>query len=531
MNYFKESFWGNNGFEELRRFVKSGSDFCKDVAAVMQERSDLESNYAKGLNKLAHKIARASRDSVGTLAQAWQVVATEMEAEGDIHKTLAFSLVEELVKPLRVLIETQHKTRKAIEAVVDKNAKALQDFRNSELKAKKTCYVNAKESERMQDLLADTRLGKGRILSEKDISKMEAKQRKAEDAMKKADHEYYALCLQGERSRLEWESSVYRGSAHFQTLEEERIGAMQEALHKYTNQLALVGPRMVEGSGHLVDAANYINVAADIQTIIQQKGVGPNIAEQYLPDFYAEDMGLRMNKDRRRESVEKFLLLLKHDIERERKGKQGVENLARVFQETPKFGDEDAQQDVHEKIQHMKAMLTYLEATRYKLQCSLANIENRGKPVHPLSSHIEQHKDKQGMLQTILKVPSWVLTDRRNSDQGSQRSDSPEMTDRGAADGTSMLPDCYDEFSEYSQSSGSPIYGNLSTIYQEMTVNGSAISKCRALYEYDANLHDELSIRPGDVISVYSKTDNDWWHGELNGAVGIFPATYVEEIK
>ena len=61
------------------------------------------------------------------------------------------------------------------------------------------------------------------------------------------------------------------------------------------------------------------------------------------------------------------LRIIRSDIEREKKGKAGVENLAKALQETPKFGNEDSQQDVLEKLQHMKSMLTYLEAARYNI--------------------------------------------------------------------------------------------------------------------------------------------------------------------
>ena len=56
--------------------------------------------------------------------------------------------------------------------------------------------------------------------------------------------------------------------------------------------------------------------------------------------------------------------MIKSDIEREKKGKAGVENLAKALQETPKFGSEDSQQDVQEKLQHMRSMLTFMEACR-----------------------------------------------------------------------------------------------------------------------------------------------------------------------
>jgi hypothetical protein len=40
-------------------------------------------------------------------------------------------------------------------------------------------------------------------------------------------------------------------------------------------------------------------------------------------------------------------------LDRERRGKQGVENLARALQQTPTFGAEDSQQNVTEKLHHV----------------------------------------------------------------------------------------------------------------------------------------------------------------------------------
>ena len=89
-----------------------------------------------------------------------------------------------------------------------------------------------------------------------------------------------------------------------------------------------------------------------------------SLGGQILPSFYAEDRTNAMNQERRRENLARCLRIIRSDIEREKKGKAGVENLAKALQETPKFGNEDSQQDVLEKLQHMKSMLTYLEAAR-----------------------------------------------------------------------------------------------------------------------------------------------------------------------
>ena len=50
-----------------------------------------------------------------------------------------------------------------------------------------------------------------------------------------------------------------------------------------------------------------------------------------------------------------------------------------------------------------------------------------------------------------------------------------------------------------------------------------------ALYSYTAQSSDELSFHKGSVLTVLSK-DGEWWRGELNGQVGLFPSNYVQPL-
>lgn len=53
----------------------------------------------------------------------------------------------------------------------------------------------------------------------------------------------------------------------------------------------------------------------------------------------------------------------------------------------------------------------------------------------------------------------------------------------------------------------------------------------RALYDFNAENANELSIRKGDIITVLNEVDKGWWEGELNdrpGTKGLFPANYCE---
>ena len=154
------------------------------------------------------------------------------------------------------------------------------------------------------------------------------------------------------------------------------------------------------------------------------------------------------------------------------------------------------------------------------------------------------HKDKQGMMQSVLKLPHWI----ENEDI-----ELPDVPDRGTGDGGNVpngggQPDSdFDEFSSQGEPEGSDgdcsshsvIHCSVSSATGSAAVAAAAASsssaapsvgKCRALYSYAANMYDELSIQPGDLINIHDKQADGWWLGELHGIVGIFPATYVEEV-
>ncbi|EMG49697.1 hypothetical protein G210_5468 [Candida maltosa Xu316] len=50
---------------------------------------------------------------------------------------------------------------------------------------------------------------------------------------------------------------------------------------------------------------------------------------------------------------------------------------------------------------------------------------------------------------------------------------------------------------------------------------------CRALYNFDGIEKTDLSIKTNDKIKLL-EYDGDWWTGELNGEIGVFPSNYVQ---
>uniref|UniRef100_A0A672JM88 Guanine nucleotide exchange factor VAV3-like n=1 Tax=Salarias fasciatus TaxID=181472 RepID=A0A672JM88_SALFA len=62
-----------------------------------------------------------------------------------------------------------------------------------------------------------------------------------------------------------------------------------------------------------------------------------------------------------------------------------------------------------------------------------------------------------------------------------------------------------------------------------ITKVGSVVGNAVARYNFCSRDTQELSLLQGDVIKIYTKMPNGWWKGEIDGRVGWFPSTYVEE--
>ena len=127
------------GFKMVLCHSLQGGEFNKELVSALHERAQLEATYARGLSKLSSKLFRATKESTeppagipNTVSNAWHFVAEDMEATADTHRHIASVLDEELVKPLKVFADCQHKTRKSLEAAVDKRVKSLNEWRTSE---------------------------------------------------------------------------------------------------------------------------------------------------------------------------------------------------------------------------------------------------------------------------------------------------------------------------------------------------------------------------------------------------------------
>ncbi len=96
------------------------------------------------------------------------------------------------------------------------------------------------------------------------------------------------------------------------------------------------------------------------------------------------------------------MYIIKQDLDRERKGGIGIENLAKAIAEAPKI--DKAHHDISDKLYYMKSMLLYLEGSRCKIENALADVEGRQRSHKTITQYMRYQRDKQGLPQTILKA-------------------------------------------------------------------------------------------------------------------------------
>lgn len=78
------------------------------------------------------------------------------------------------------------------------------------IQCKKSAHKQCRDLESSWDQLRDAKDGRGKMMSEKDIYRLEKSCRKMEEALIKADREYRDTNLKTEEARLAYESAMYR---------------------------------------------------------------------------------------------------------------------------------------------------------------------------------------------------------------------------------------------------------------------------------------------------------------------------------
>jgi len=475
-------------------------------------RVKLEQTYSDNLSKLAIRARKATGDTLGTMRKAWEGFATQLDGEAQIRKALANDILEQIVKPFKTFIEGQKEARKQVEVAVEKASKAYSDKKSDLLKTKKSAFKEAKESEGLTVQLEATR---GKTSAEKELSKLDAKCKKAEELVMKADKDHIRKVIETERSRLALESSMAYSSNTLQMQEEERIGYVKNMLKAFGEFMRDCVPKTIECLDNLNDNIEKIDVDSDINELIRTRGSEKLPGEQIAFTCYEADASSIIDEKRRKLALEQKYKHLKNALKSEKQARAGLSKLASVYQETPKFGGASTVDDVSVQIAHANAVIDCLEASLFHISNTMPQSGDFQQSRHRLSDCIQVARDKQNLPLVILKVPfDRVVVGI------------PEELDEQDIASSQIVQHEFDS-DEFEDIEDGQKPSNVQEISDTYSHGGG---QCRAIYDYAPAREDELSVRAGDVISIIEKSEGGWWTGQLNGLTGLFPANYVEEI-
>lgn len=97
-----------------------------------------------------------------------------------------------------------------------------------------------------------------------------------------------------------------------------------------------------------------------------------------------------------------------------------------------------------------------------------------------------------------------------------------------------VLPDSVAEIStalcngkSQTNNSETPLYDNK---YGYDCINSGITAYGRALYPFQAESSNELSLKGGEIVNLIKYVDENWIEGEIDGKTGIFPANFINVI-
>ncbi|XP_028249207.1 nostrin isoform X2 [Parambassis ranga] len=574
----------NQLYQNVKRYSKSGEYFCKELMTALQQRAELEFTYAKGLQKLAGKLIRASK--------------------GMSNKSLGNAFQQEAILEIRQVLDEHNKRKRPLDNAVERSGKLVTANWSEQLKVKKKLVGLTREHEALFNFIENNK----HICTEKEKQKMLNRLTKSAEMQARVDEEYFNINMEGYQMRIKWENTLKNCHQIVQELEKQRIEVLCNILSRYNLHMSSFGQTLKHGQKQIEQAVQRVNMDKDIQAVVEENSITAeeNKAEFLMADYFVrhslcsenlllhfvvffcrlqthsvtqpfknkpshlcrvhlsdeervrcrhkntlivnptalcsteEDSKSLMGKDRRREAIKLKLQRLEDSVATTKKDCEGIEKLMKMYSDNPSFSNQKNLEETEQQLDESTLKLDLLEATHYKLSMTLSELEGKPKSFHRFSDSIMKWKDKD-CEHSIIQLTRPVKL--RRTPFRSRQSLRASIIYKGPA-----------QF--MTQQSVEPLQNNQltsttastqETVERDSTVNGDphhtddqrqdqpttklcSIGKCKAIYDFTPGQDDELPFKEGDLLDIYSKEENGWWFGTLNGQTGHFPSTYVEEL-
>ncbi|KAG5330485.1 PACN2 protein, partial [Acromyrmex charruanus] len=497
-----DSFWEAGNYKRTTRRIEDGHKLCDSLIALVQERAEIEKNYAKALKNWSKnwndKIEKGPE--YGTTEAAWKGVLVESDRLCDLHLRVKENLCNDIVQQVKTWQkDTYHKwlmshgfgsmmtlkERKEMEDSFKKAqkpwAKLLQKVEKAKAEYHNSCKTERTAANMERNASADSSLSPdqmtdcgcgawslripknlrdNKIGDVQFVKKMQDRVQKTKEEVQKAKEKYEASLQEINQYNPKYMEDMTQVFEKCQEMEAQRLQFFKDVLfgiHKCLNiSQDPVLPQIYEEFYHTINNADH---EKDLKWWSNNHGIN-----------------MAMNWPQFEEYTEEF-----REITKGSKSKEALPAGSITLINQRPVGE-----DLHEYPP--------------------VNNKSKSKPATRVISADGNHADSK--------------TDTISSSKQSSEKNETDSVNRTTTitNGTNAKQESNPfEEEEWDEDGGEPLVDN-----------GEPGVPVRALYDYEGAEADELSFKQGDVFEKLEDEDEQGWcKGRKDGRVGLYPANYV----
>ena len=481
-----DSFWEPGQFKRTTKRIESGNSLCNELNSLLQDRANIEKEYAASLRKWSKKWNDVIEKGpeYGTMEAAWKGVLAEADRVSDVHDRIKESLSKDIAPKLKdwqrehfhKTMVTQIKEKKEKDDEFRKKQKTWAKLWVSVERCRKEYHMACK---RERSALVHSRNADGDMGQSPDaISRMRDKvdQAKHEVARTKDSYEAALREINDENSRyMEDMTTVFDKC---QDMEAQRLNFFKEILFQVHQSLNISGfpelPQIYEELHHTISNSD---AEKDLRWWSNNHGVNMPMNWPRFEEYVEEHREIASKKNalklgRNVADDPNITLITQRAVTDElpdpKKNKQPSNKASgKVKENNAVVGSADLRRESpkksHQDGAHGKAVENHVSPQRSGGEVEASTGNGRNANGRPTSGGYDDEWD--------------------NEDDGLEDHDGP----------------------------GVPV---------------------RALYDYEGVEEDELSFKTGDVFEKLEEEDDQGWcKGRKDQRVGLYPANYVEVIR
>lgn len=467
-----DSFWEPGNYKRTTRRIEDGHKLCDSLIALVQERAEIEKNYAKALKNWSKnwndKIEKGPE--YGTTEAAWKGVLVESDRLCDLHLRVKENLCNDIVQQVKTWQkDTYHKSmmtlkeRKEMEDAFKKAqkpwAKLLQKVEKAKSEYHNSCKTERTAANMERNASADS------SLSPDQVKKMQDRVQKTKEEVQKAKEKYEAALQEINQYNPKYMEDMTQVFEKCQEMEAQRLQFFKDVLfgiHKCLNiSQDPVLPQIYEEFFHTINNADH---EKDLKWWSNNHGV--NMAMNW-PQF--EDY------------TEEF-----REITKGSKSKEALPAGSITLINQRPVGE-----DLHD----------------FPPVNNKSKSKSAGRVISVDSNHGDSKTD--------------TISSGKQSSEKNNESDNVNRT-ATITNGTNAKQESNPfEEEEWDEDGGEPLVDN-----------GEPGVPVRALYDYEGAEADELSFKQGDIFEKLEDEDEQGWcKGRKDGKVGLYPANYVDLVS